>query len=137
MASTEPKRPIERVLNSASKCLLVTGMAAFAIPVAIGILNAPSGQAQSPPPPAFEVASVKPHAGGGFGGTGVSPGTIKMDNRPLRHLIRMAYAVMDFQITGAPEWVNSEAFDIVAKADGDLSAGRMLLMLRTLLEDRF
>jgi len=49
----------------------------------------------------------------------------------------MAYAVMDFQITGAPEWAHSEGFDIVAKADGDVSAGRMLLLLRTLLEDRF
>ncbi len=44
---------------------------------------------------------------------------------------------MDFQISGAPEWVNSEGFDIVAKAEGDLRGGRMLLALRTLLEDRF
>jgi uncharacterized protein (TIGR03435 family) len=44
---------------------------------------------------------------------------------------------MDFQITGAPEWVDSEGLDIVAKADGDVSAGRMPLLLRTLLEDGF
>jgi uncharacterized protein (TIGR03435 family) len=89
-------------------------------------------------PPAFEVASIKPHAGGGsFGGTGVSPGTMRLDNRPLWHLIKMAYAVMDFQISGAPDWVKSEGFDIVAKAEGDLRGGRMLLALRTLLEDRF
>jgi uncharacterized protein (TIGR03435 family) len=131
---------MDMALPGLRKLLLATaGMAAFAIPVAIGILNAPRSQAQSPaPPPAFEVASIKLHAGGGsFGGTGVSPGTMRLDNRPLWHLIRMAYAVMDFQIAGAPEWVKSEGFDIVAKAEGDLSGGRMLLALRALLEDRF
>jgi uncharacterized protein (TIGR03435 family) len=44
---------------------------------------------------------------------------------------------LDFQIAGEPEWRNSEEFDIVAKGEGDLSAGRMLVALRTLLEDRF
>jgi uncharacterized protein (TIGR03435 family) len=139
MAPPELTHPIARNLNSARKLLLSTaGMAAFAVPVAIGILNAPLSLAQAPAPPAFEVASIKPHAGGGSsGGTGVFPGTMKLDNRPLWHLIKMAYAVMDFQIAGAPEWVNSEGFDIVAKAEGGLSAGRMLLALRALLEDRF
>jgi uncharacterized protein (TIGR03435 family) len=139
MALPEPAHPIALILNSAGKHLLtIAGMAAFAIPVAIGILNAPRSQAQSPALPAFEVASINPHAGGGsFGGTRVSAGRMNVENLPLRRLIRNAYAVMDFQITGAPEWVNSEGFDIVAKAEGDFSAGRMLVALRALLEDRF
>lgn len=105
-----------------------------------GVLRPPRIHAQSVDArPSFAVASIKPHiSGASFGGTtSVSPGTMKLDNRPLWHLIRMAYAVMDFQIAGAPQWVNSEGFDIVAKADGDVSAGRMLLLLRTLIEDRF
>jgi uncharacterized protein (TIGR03435 family) len=128
-------------LNSTGKLLAAAGMAAVviavAIPVAIGIPNAPPSQAPAPLP-TFEVASIKPHAGGGsFGGTRVSPGRMNVENLPLRRLIRNAYAVMDFQITGAPEWANSEGFDIVAKAEGDLSAGSMLLALRAILEDRF
>jgi uncharacterized protein (TIGR03435 family) len=64
--------------------------------------------------------AIKPHAGDGdFGGTRVSPGRMNVENLPLRRLIGYAYAVMDFQITGAPEWVNSEGFDIVARAEGD------------------
>ena len=83
MASTKPKRPIPRILNSATKRLSATGMAAFAIPVAIGILNAPPGRAQSPEPLAFEVASIKPQAGGGsFAGTRVSPGRMNVENLP-------------------------------------------------------
>src|SRR5580692_3769236 len=131
MALPELTHPARKFLLTAA------GMAAFAIPLAIAILNAPRSHAQSPAP-AFDVASIKPHAAGGSpGGTSVSPGTMKLDNRPLWHLIKMAYAVMDFQISGAPEWVSSEGFDIVAKAEGDLSAGGMLVAMRALLEDRF
>jgi len=110
-ALPEATHPITRILNSTRKHLLtIAGMAAFATPVAVAILNAPRSQAQLPaPPPAFEVASIKHHAGGGsFGATRVSPGRMNVENLPLRRLIRNAYAVMDFQITGAPEWVNSE-----------------------------
>jgi uncharacterized protein (TIGR03435 family) len=49
----------------------------------------------------------------------------------------MAYAAIDFQITGTPEWVDSEGFDVVAKSQGELSAGRKLVALRALLEERF
>jgi uncharacterized protein (TIGR03435 family) len=100
-------------------------------------------QAQSPASPAsvtpqFEVASIKPHpAGDSFGGTGVSLGVMNVRNLPVRRLIRNAYKVSDFQIAGAPGWVDSQGFDIVAKADGELRGDRVLLMLRALLEDRF
>jgi uncharacterized protein (TIGR03435 family) len=140
MALLELTHPIGRNLKSAKKLLLTAaGMAAYAIPAAIAIPTAPPSQAQSPAPSvAFEVASIKPHAGGGsFGGTRVSPGTMNVENLPLRRLIRNAYKVPDFQITGAPDWVNSEGFDIVAKAEGELRGDRMLLLLRALLEDRF
>jgi bla regulator protein blaR1 len=135
-------------LNSAKKvALTVAGVAALGSPIVIGIMNAPAMRAQSPqvvaPPaasaaPKFDVASIKTHAGGGsFGGTRVSPGTMNVNNLPLRRLIRNAYRVPDFQITGGPDWVNTEGFDIVAKAEGSLSGDRMLIMLRSLLEDRF
>jgi hypothetical protein len=84
MAIIELTHPVGRYLNSARKLLLAAaGMAAFAIPVATAVLNAPLSHAQSPAP-AFEVASIKPHAAGGSpGGTSVFPGTMKLDNRPL------------------------------------------------------
>jgi bla regulator protein blaR1 len=135
-------------LNFAKKVVLtVAGVAALAAPIVVGIINASAIRAQSPQvatpsaapaAPKFEVASIKPHAGGGsFGGTRVSPGTMNVNNLPLRRLIRNAYKVPDFQISGGPDWVNTEGFDIVAKAEGSLSGDRVLVMLRSLLEDRF
>jgi uncharacterized protein (TIGR03435 family) len=42
----------------------------------------------------------------------------------------------DIQVTGGPGWINSDRFDIVAKAEGNPSTDARL-MLRTLLADRF
>jgi hypothetical protein len=63
--------------------------------------------AQSPPAaPKFEVASVKPSgSSGNSSGPQVTPGRFNVDNLPLRRLMQMAYAVMDFQISGDPEWI--------------------------------
>jgi bla regulator protein blaR1 len=128
-------------MNLAMKVTLaVVGMVAVASPILIGMMSAPPilAQSASEPTPRFEVASIKPHAGGGsFGGTGVSPGEMNVRNLPLRRLIRNSYKVPDYQITGGPDWINTEGFDIVAKAEGSLSGDRVLVMLRSLLEDRF
>jgi uncharacterized protein (TIGR03435 family) len=111
--------------------VVITGVAGSA-------LQAQPPASAAPAAPKFEVASIKPHpSGDSFGGTGVSPGTMNVRNLPVRRLIRNAYKVSDFQITGAPDWVNSQGFDIVAKAEGELRGDRVLLMLRALLEDRF
>jgi uncharacterized protein (TIGR03435 family) len=56
---------------------------------------------------------------------------------PLRLLMQNAYTVQPFQIAGGPAWINSERYEIEAKADGNASRAEMFLMLRSLLEDRF
>ena len=81
--------------------------------------------AQAPPSPAaaptaYTVASIKPNRssddrfmlrplpGGGLTATGV---TLKM-------FIMFAYGVAGYQISGAPNWVGVERWDIEAKTDG-------------------
>ena len=96
--------------------------------------------------PSFEVASVKRNPSG-LGRSmieNVQPsGLWLLTNVPTRALIRTAYRVQDFQIVGAPDWVQTEHYDVVAKASGDLRpAGpgaprAQFLMLRSLLIDRF
>lgn len=105
--------------------------------------------AQSPPAPAFEVASVKPNrSGAGFTTFGVRPGGRFMaTNASVRDLIRLVYQVQDFQIEGAPAWIATERYDINAKAEGELpmlppdleTAAPPLAfqMVRSLLADRF
>lgn len=104
-----------------------------------------AGTAQSPPAaPAFDVVSVKKNTSGGPMLQRNTPGNIAMFNVPVRQLVRMAYQLQDFQIVGAPDWANTERFDIEARFDPAPSppgpapqTPRMLLMLRTLLRDRF
>jgi uncharacterized protein (TIGR03435 family) len=55
----------------------------------------------------------------------------------LQLLMQNAYTVQSFQIVGAPAWINSEHYDIEAKAAGNPSRAELFLMLQSLLEDRF
>jgi uncharacterized protein (TIGR03435 family) len=50
--------------------------------------------------------------------------------------IKWAYTVQDSQISG-PDWLQSEHFDIIAKADDPAGNEQMKLMMRALLADRF
>jgi uncharacterized protein (TIGR03435 family) len=109
----------------------------------VGLALLPPLLAQAPPPtvsgPAFEVASVKanksgdprvtlvPQEGGRLAGTNVT----------LAALIRFAYDLPAFQVFGGPNWLNSDHFDIVAKAEGDPPLAQKRLMLRRLLAERF
>ena len=105
--------------------------------------------AQNPPAssasPVFEVASVKPNKSGeGFIRFGLQPGgRFTAQNVPARELIRFAYNVQPFQIEGGPGWLNSDRFDVTAKAEGDLpptgpgQSGPVQLMMQNLLADRF
>jgi bla regulator protein BlaR1 len=95
---------------------------------------------------AFEVASVKPNkSGDGRIGFQIQPGgRFTATNVPVRELIRMAYGIQSFQLVGGPDWIGSERFDIVAKAESDPPPsppggppGPILMMVRNLLVERF
>jgi len=96
-------------------------------------------------PPAFDVASVKRNTSvDSRQSTRLLPGgRVAITNMPLRTLIRVAYGATGSQVVGGPGWVASDGYDIVAKFSGDLPAAangqspELLLMLRTLLADRF
>jgi len=88
----------------------------------------------------FEVASLKPAAPGAQGGI-IRPmrgnQTYVATNMPLRALIRIAYGVTDRQLSGGPAWIDTEFFDMDAKADKPATVDELHLMLRSLLEERF
>jgi uncharacterized protein (TIGR03435 family) len=143
-------------------------MATSRVVWAIGIISVVGGvgavlPAQTPASHDFEVASVKPNTsrdgertfdlrpGGGFTATYAT----------VRDLVQFAYQLPDghlrhdSQIAGGPSWINSDRFDVVAKAEGmpagldaDRAAGaarrldidaieQVRLMVRRLLADRF
>jgi uncharacterized protein (TIGR03435 family) len=95
------------------RATLLSMLAASA--VAIGVA------AQAPatgPAPAFEVASVKVNTSGDSNSsTRTLPGgAFTGTNVTLRQLIVSAYRVRRFQVTGGPGWLDSERFDINARA---------------------
>jgi hypothetical protein len=89
--------------------------------------------------PAFEVASIKPSPPGTRGKSiRSSPGgRFTAKNADLEMLMKTAYGVQDFRISGGPGWLNSEGYDITAKAESNVSGKQVLKMVQTLLEDRF
>jgi uncharacterized protein (TIGR03435 family) len=112
------------------------------------MLNGRAGHAQTPTPPApastatpeFEVATIKPvkvpdpnrmndHSDGRRYST---------RNTSLRDLMMMAYGLDPRQITGGPEWLASDEYDIdaVASDEGQMADHREE-MLQKLLADRF
>ena len=140
-------------LSAARKMTLTAiGVAAFAMPILIGVLNAPAIRAQSAPAatPKFEVVSIKPcelqqddmsdMAPGGNS----TPGNLRTECFPLldatgHGLIRGAYASDPFTpITGGPSWIHSVAYEINARAEGSPSVRTMNgPMMRGLLEEYF
>jgi uncharacterized protein (TIGR03435 family) len=91
----------------------------------------------------FEVVSIRPHAGPGVGegsNTRVLPGgRITGSNVNARKLIRNAFGIDDFQMSGAPGWVDSESYDFEAKtANGvEITRDNIEQLILGLLETRF
>lgn len=90
--------------------------------------------------PEFEVASIKPSAdfqpqhvrvGLHVDGTQVSGAALSLEN-----LIRIAYRVKEYQISG-PDWIASERFDVNAKIPAGGTENQVPEMLQALLEERF
>lgn len=103
------------------------------------------GGGQVPPPPPwdaphleFDVASVKTNKSGpAMSMMRTVPGEFRMTNIPLRLLIFQAYRVSSYQMVGGPGWIDSERFDIIAKAPAGSTPDQTTLMIRGLLADRF
>jgi uncharacterized protein (TIGR03435 family) len=93
----------------------------------------------------FEVVSIKPRTPGTFGGSfGPRGNTFSMSGATLRTLLMYAYRgntpLLASQIISAPNWWETERFDLQAKADcsgGPISGNQLQLMVQSLLEDRF
>jgi bla regulator protein BlaR1 len=145
-------------LGAGKKVLLaMAGIAAVAGPIVIGVVDAPRLRAQSRPASqskglAFEAASVKPNKSNDrlVGYQFLPGGKLSATNMPLYFLIAAAYDI-PFQsgggrLTGGPDWIRTERFDIQAVAEKSTIADdktvkaredKLRLMLQTLLADRF
>jgi uncharacterized protein (TIGR03435 family) len=104
---------------------------------------------QAPAAPEFEVASVRPIPAI-QPGVNIRPGFIAVPrvDDPQRFrarfnvggamgILEWAYGVRDFQVSGAPEWLKQELFEIDARAAHPSTETQIKQMVQALLADRF
>jgi uncharacterized protein (TIGR03435 family) len=123
--------------------LTTAGVAPLAVLAVLGTLHASRLRAQTPPGsadrPTFDVASVKPNKSGD-GRVMFRPepgGRCTGSNVTVGMLVNVAYQLKPHQMVGGPAWMDSEHFDVEAKAEGNPPIEQIRLMLQSLLADRF
>ena len=90
-----------------------------------------------PAAPAFDVASVKPSTGNIADFRVYPGGRLHITGQTVNIILRQAYGLEHYQISGGPPWLDTDRFDIEAKAEGEPTREQMMVMLQTLLADRF
>lgn len=154
-------RNLGRKIRTKSKVLFPTNLIIVTACLAAGLaLGASTVQYQEPATelalpapvdrPSFEVASIKPNKSDAqltynipWGpGDAMRPvgGRYAVTNMPLRIIIEFAFKLsgnVDYLMPGLPTWVNTERFDIDARAAGNPTKDQFRLMVQSLLADRF
>jgi hypothetical protein len=154
---------IVRKLDFSRKLLLsAAGLLTVVMPIFFGLVNATPIRAQTQSESAaagapdleshgFESASIKPHKSSSaveMSRVSFTPYGFSATNVTLQTLIRDVYRVQESQISGAPNWLNSDRYDIEArmeksvadelrKLDPYQSLPERQRMLQALMEDHF
>jgi uncharacterized protein (TIGR03435 family) len=120
--------------------IIVTISAAASVALLAPLRTVATTLGQTPAPtarPQFEVASIKPSPlFDRIMSVRPLPGRLTA-NATLRVLMQYAYGVQPFQLVGGPRWLESDYYEIEAKADASANRDQLFRMLQQLLEDRF
>ena len=137
-------RPMRNLNLPTKVALMVAGILALAIPMILGVTNAPELRAQAESVPRFEVASVKrspplqlPIVAPVRMGMSMDAGRVDIRLMSLRDLIIVSYRIKPYQLPGTPDWMSTEVFDIEAKIPAGVSKAKVPEMLQSLLAERF
>jgi bla regulator protein blaR1 len=178
VAGSNLKRRIVHIMNRETVYELTLirklGLAAMATivvagPVVFGVVRTPPVNAQSFQPAAdarqtFDSVSIKPnHSAGKLDQLMVRPDQFIYANVSVKKLITFAYGVEEYQLLGAPDWTETERFDVeatwhpvnpreagasipppppppqgaLAVPMSQLGPGQLQAMVKTLLAERF
>jgi uncharacterized protein (TIGR03435 family) len=86
----------------------------------------------------FEVAVIRPsNADPRSSSMNTGNGRLNAVNVTLERCIMGAYGVGPNQVVGGPDWLDSDRFDITARAEQPLGDRALMTLLQTLLADRF
>jgi len=115
--------------------LLTITVMLLAVGSGVLLAQAPAGTG---PLPIFDAASIKPAQGlTGPIDFRLFPNRFVATRLTLSQLIEQAYGLQAREITGGPEWVYVDRFDVTATTGKDVDLAQMKLMLQALLADRF
>lgn len=106
----------------------------------LALLTACAAHAQEKPRLTFDVAVIRPSQPGiRDGGIKPLPGGFGYvaQNVSVKLMISLMYDVPGRQIQGAPEWLDTDRYDIEDKADRAYGRDDLHLLFQHLLEDRF
>ncbi len=97
--------------------------------------------AHSQAQPGFEVASVKrvrDYSPVATMNGDISHGRLTLNNAHIKQLIAVAYEIQGVRIEGGPGWIDTDQFQIAARAEDPNTADKQVrIMLQNLLADRF
>jgi uncharacterized protein (TIGR03435 family) len=120
---------------------LVFALAMIAMVVTLATSQTPAQK------PSFEVASIKPNTSGSRStSSGFQGCRFVANNATLKMMVVFTYRLPSGQVLpydrviGSPKWMDTDHFDVEAKAAGDadsVALQHFLLMVQALLEDRF
>jgi uncharacterized protein (TIGR03435 family) len=100
-----------------------------------GLAGLAAGQTAEP---AFEAADVHVSPPGATPDGGFLPnGRVEFRATTLLRLIGLAYSVPSDRIDGGPSWLDTDRFDVVAKADPGATPTALRKMMQNLLVERF
>jgi bla regulator protein blaR1 len=151
---SDPKKRVKSIMSGELGCglspfrklvLWGAGVVSIVGPLIFGvchaIISAPEARAQTKEAAAsFEVASIKPGdpSARGWSLPPAVNGRFRATNVPVRALLGYVYQTANrSRISGGPSWIDSERFDIEAKAGANLPEAQIRPMVLKLLQDRF
>lgn len=109
--------------NGRRLMLLIAGGMCVSVPILRGQISATSANTEPQPEtvaaqmPAFEVATIKPmdpNSSGIMGFLSYPGGRVVVGSATLKMLMYYAFDVQEFQISGGPDWVDKDRYNVVA-----------------------
>jgi bla regulator protein blaR1 len=125
-----------QLLLSIGGAAVVPGLIAFAL-LCVPQIRGQSQDAINPSALSFEVASIKPdHLDGHSTRISYDANSFLTSGTTLKLLIEFAYNIQDVQLSGGPDWVGSETYQVQAKIDHEAVAAMSKLAREQAFEQR-
>src|SRR5580700_2867558 len=107
--------------------------------MAVGAFQASGQTAASPQPQAFQIVSIKPNRSGDDTSMKTTLGRLRAVSVTPHELLLYAFGARDSQLTGGPDWLTKDKFDIeaVTGSSDDLDRTTLQPLLQAMFADRF